>query len=324
MTTANHGGRSADQMGTAQAWEDLARGLASAIDTLTAPDQSDHLSIELPETDESAATPYAQFCGFREGDDGDGIRMIRAEISGNPFLVPAFQLGPEGCAYLADHGWSGNQDVADENERNWFAEVPIGRGSEVAEQVVTVMRDHFGVAHPQLLVFRSWGPAAEVHDHRAMLGLTRAEDVPSDEPQPAPGADVMFPQSPDELRELARDILGDRFGDIDTDDDGDLLLWHMGQRVCIYVASEMPDLVISARVAHGVHSRRAAAVELSILNRDQLWTKWFLRDRDVWQTSALHAHPLVPNQLIEGVELFLGSMTATRDDLVLRTGAEVG
>jgi hypothetical protein len=323
MTSTSHGGGSAEQKGQkelAVAWRQLARGLASAIETLTDPEQADHLLVELTETDAHGATPYAQFAGFR-GGAFDDVAMVRAEIAGNYYLVSAFELGAEGCAYLQAAGWRGNLDI--DEERNWYVELPLDDADTIAEQVVTVLRDFFGIAHPQMLVFRSWGPAAESHDHAAMLGLMPADAVPADAPQPGPGADLVFPQTQDELRRMARGILGDRFGEIGTDEDGDLLLWHMGQQVCVYVTPEQPDLVISARVARNVHARRAAAVELSILNRDHLWTKWALRDRDVWQTSALHAHPLVPSQLVEGVELFLAAMSATRDDLALRTGAQV-
>ena len=76
-------------------------------------------------------------------------------------------------------------------------------------------------------------------------------------------------------------------------------------------------------MAHGVHSRRATAVELGLLNRDNLWVNWTLRDRTVWQTLVLPGFPFVPTHLDAMLDLFLEAMTETRDDLAYRVGAKV-
>ncbi len=80
---------------------------------------------------------------------------------------------------------------------------------------------------------------------------------------------------------------------------------------------------IFARVAHDVQSRRHTAVELGLLNRDRAWVRWGLRDRDVWQQLMIPAKPFAPAVLDAMITVFADAMSQTRDDLALRTGAEV-
>ena len=84
-----------------------------------------------------------------------------------------------------------------------------------------------------------------------------------------------------------------------VDDDGDFVLHHLGQPVWVRVRTDQPAVEIMARVAHDVHSRRATAVEIGLLNRDNLWVRWTLRERTVWQTLLLPASPFVPSHLDE-------------------------
>lgn len=55
-----------------------------------------------------------------------------------------------------------------------------------------------------------------------------------------------------------------------VDDDGDFVLHHLGQPVWVRVRTDQAAVEIMARVAHDVHSRRATAVEIGLLNRDNL------------------------------------------------------
>jgi hypothetical protein len=136
------------------------------------PDEGDHLLIELTDPDpqgDAGCPPYAQFAGF-----GDG-RMIRAEVSGNAFLLPQYQLGEDGAEFFALMGWSGN----DPTEPNGYIERPVTSADEIANHVVWALRYHFGVVHPQLMTYQAWGPAA---DSAGLLGLCATAEVPVDEP----------------------------------------------------------------------------------------------------------------------------------------------
>jgi T3SS (YopN, CesT) and YbjN peptide-binding chaperone 1/T3SS (YopN, CesT) and YbjN peptide-binding chaperone 3 len=225
------------------------------------------------------------------------------------------QLPEDGCEFLSLMGWRGN----DEDERNWYVERPVKEAAEIAEQVVSVLRDHFGVAHPSLMTYQAWGPAAE---GAKALGLCATGEVPIEAPwKPALAFE---PDDRDQLRQIVEDTLRSKLGTEPTvDDDGDFVLEHLGQAVWVRVRADQPAVEIFARVAHGVYSRRATALEIGILNRDNLWVRWTLRDRGVWQTLALPALPFVPDHLVAMLAVFLQTMTATRDDLVLRTRAKV-
>ncbi|WP_454165008.1 T3SS (YopN, CesT) and YbjN peptide-binding chaperone 1 [Gordonia iterans] len=107
------------------------------------------------------------------------------------------------------------------------------------------------------------------------------------------------------------------------DDDGDYELHHLGQPVWVSVQRRSPSVTIMARVAHGVYSRRATAVELGILNRDHLQCRWELRDRDVWQLATFPAAPFAPMHLSLVLDQFFTAMASTRDDLAYRIGAKV-
>ena len=109
----------------------------------------------------------------------------------------------------------------------------------------------------------------------------------------------------------------------EIDEDGDLVLAHLDQLVWVRVRPDTPAVEILARVAHGIHSRRATAAEIAVLNRDNPWVKWTLQERTVWQHIVFPALPFAPTHLEAMVDVFLGTMSATRDDLAFRVGGRV-
>lgn len=307
-------------------WEKLEEDLTAYLSTMVDPDEGDHLLIELTDPDpegDAGCPPYAQFAAFGGG------RMIRAEVSGNAYLLPVYQLGDDGVGFFVTAGWSGN----DEAENNWYVERPVIGAGEIANHVVWAMRYHFGIAHPQLLTYQAWGPAADSAD---LLGLCATAEVPIDEPTaPATAAAIrgreavlnrlaLKPVDRDDLLHIVESLLREKYeGEPAIDDDGDFVLRHLGQPVWVRVRADQPAVEIMARVAHGVHSRRATAVEVGLLNRDNLWVRWTLHDRTVWQTLVLPGLPFVPTHMDAMLDLFLETMTSTRDDLAYRTGAKV-
>ncbi|MGH3502995.1 MAG: TY-Chap domain-containing protein [Nocardioidaceae bacterium] len=331
MNNANRGGTPADPnkdaIGELDAlWDELEEVLSDYLATMVDPHEGDHLIIELAAPGHEGGVgcpPYAQFAGF-----GDG-QMIRAEVAGNTYLSPQYQLVEDGCDFLAMVGWSGN----DEAEPNWYVERPVGGAGEIANQAVWVLRYYFGVAHPQLLTHQAWGPAA---DGVSVLGLCATGDVPTDEPHaPAVPAALrggesvlerlaLKPANREDLLNILERLLREKYeGEPTIDDDGDFEFDHLGQPVWVAVRDEQPAVEIMARVAHDVYSRRATAVEIGLLNRDSLWVKWTLRDRTVWQTLVLPGVPFVPSHMDAMLDLFFEAMTSTRDDLAYRIGAKV-
>lgn len=320
MTNTDHGGTPADAIDELDAlWEQFEDGLTAHLATMTDPAEVDHLRIELADPDpdgEEGCPPYAQFAAF-----GDG-RMIRAEVSGNAYLLPQYRLGDEGCEFFAGVGWVGNLAHGDIEERNWSIERPVCGVDEIANHVTWSLRYYFGIAHPQLLTYEAWGPAAE---GAASLGLCASDDVPlAGLSTTASPPLVQMATDRDDLVAFVGAVLRNKYeGEPTLDGDGDFVLDHMGQPVWVRVHADQPAVAVMARVAHNVHSRRATAVEIGLLNRDNLWTRWTLRDRTVWQTLMLPGLPFVPSHLDAMLDLFFEAMTATRDDLAYRTGARV-
>lgn len=304
------------------AWEAIRVALAGYLATMTDPDENDHLLIEVtdPDPEGHGCAPYAQFAACGEG------AMVRAEISGDAYLRPPFHLGDEGGAWFGAMGWAGGAPADDATgERNWYVVVPVEAVDEVARMVIETMRGRFGIVHPHLLTYQAWGPAA---DEAEVLGLCATDQVPDDDlsgpAQPITGPLAVQPVSRDDIVGFVRTVLQEKYeGEPTVDDDGDFVLHHLGQVVWVRVRSDQPAVEIMARVAHDVRSRRAAAVETGLLNRDHVWVRWVLRERTVWQTLVLPASPFVPSHLYEMLDLYLAAMSETRDDLAYRTGAKV-
>jgi hypothetical protein len=320
MGDVNRGGTPAGARGDGPSleldavWGTFEYGLAAYLAAMVEPD---HLLVELPDTEAEGdgCPPYVQFAGL---DDG----QIRAEISGNAYVLTPYELGDEACERLRLMGWRGN-DVA---EKNWYVERLASASDQIADEVVFALRALFGVPHPDLLTYRAWGPASH---GTAVLGICASDDVPMDEPQ-APGAPVVAramvvePDCREDLLRAVEGVLRSKFEEEPTvDGDGDFVLHHLGQRVWVRVRSDQPAVEIMARVAHDVYSRRATAVELGLLNRDNLWARWTLRERTVWQSIMVPGMPFAPALLDAMLDLFFEAMTATRDDLALRLRAKV-
>lgn len=310
-------------------WRELEAGLVTYLGKMTDPGEGDHLILELvdPEPEDDGAVPYVQFAAC------DGGTFVRAEVSGNAYLREQYALDAPGCAYLRDAGWEGNDD-GDDDERNWFRYTPTDHPGDLAHEVVTVLRSHFGIAHPQLLTYNAWGPAADQAD---VLGVCATRDVPVDEPHIPMSREttgprttgtrnlIVFPVDRDELVAAVTQVLADLYEEEpQIDDDGDFVLEHMDQYVWVRVRQDIPTIEILARVAHGVSSRRGTAVEVGLLNRDHPWVRWIVRDRAIWQQLSIPGLPFVPQHLTELLDVFLQAMAATRDDLALRTRSTVG
>lgn len=90
--------------------------------------------------------PYAQ---VRRATD-----CYWAELSGNLFLSPDFQLTENQHRALDDSGW----DVGPSGEGNWS--LSAVSSEEVSERITRAVRDVFGVPHPTLLTVSNLGSFA--------------------------------------------------------------------------------------------------------------------------------------------------------------------
>lgn len=321
MTNTNHGGGPADghdfEQGLDVQWSNLEDALAAYLSTMVDTAQGDHLILGVPGGDESeGAAPYVQFAAFGEG------RMLRAEAVSNCYLTAPFQINPaEVEALTVIGGWQGGE------EDNFFLERPVAEADQLAEAAIFALRSVYAVPAPGLLTVQAWGPSAA---GAGVLGLP-LRDASTDDSRhleyvepPAGWATsqvAVVPENHAELVGFIRDVLAEMFDPIpELDDDGDFVIVHRGQPVWVRARKDVPVVEIMARVAHDVRSRRATSVELGLLNRDQAWVKWTLRERSVWQTLLLPGRPFVAEHVRAMLEIFLDALGETRDDLVVRTG----
>lgn len=309
-------------------WDALATTLLGCLEGLAGGEEGDHLRLELigPESESAAPDyyPYVQFAST-------GVwGLLQAEIPGNVLVHPLYRLDRHQCAALRSTGWFGNDP---HGEIDWIVEFVQDDFEEIAHQAVVILRDYFGVVHPHLLTFRGSGLGDDI-DQR--LGLCASAKVPIDKPSLASfgtggaggtaetEARALVTSSHEELVVLVTEALAHIIDDEpEIDDEGDFLLHHMNQVVWVRVLEHQPGIQILARVVHDVRSRRGAAVELSILNRDTAWVTWSLHDRAIFQSILIPAIPFVPAHLEGLLKVFLRTMAATRDDLAFRTGGHV-
>ncbi len=290
------------------AWQRFEKRLGQFLAQMDHP--GDELLLELP----TARTEAPARCALVRGD---GSPTLRVALYANPDLDPATRFAV--ATMLAD---------GDANRRHddpITAERPIEDATGLAAQIIYCAQAMHGLAHPQLLTYRVDGPVAAL---AGVLGLQPSADIPPDvvsRDATAPQRPVAtMPASRDELIDLVRDVLrGDLGTEPAVDDDGDFVLSHLGQPVWIRVRQDQPAVEIFARVAHDVPSRRRTAVEVGLLNRDRVWVRWVLRDRDVWQQLMIPGAPFAPAVLTAMLKVFLDAMGETRDDLALRLEANV-
>ena len=309
-------------------WRKIAKTLVGSIDGLGMCEPGNYLRLELigPESEgcEPNYYPYVQISATGELD------QVTVEIPGNILLHPLYALDEEQVAVLRRTGWDGNDLHAGDLDWTLGVNGDVDDYELIADQLVMILRDYFRIAHPQMLTFRQNGFEPEVEE---MLGLTETAKVPLDKPTLAKMGEVdghavgvaYATEDREELLKIVDDVVGEFLDqEAELDDDGDFVIRHMDQVVWVRVLEHQPAIEILARVAHGVKSRRGAAVEIGILNRDAAWVTWTLRDRDIWQKCLIPAQPFAPSHLKGMLQVFLRAMAATRDDLALRTEAEVG
>ncbi|KRC48801.1 MULTISPECIES: TY-Chap domain-containing protein [unclassified Nocardioides] len=313
MTNPSHGGTPADET-CSEAWSAFEVLLGDHLATML--DVEDHLIVEIPDGGASGTAPYAQFAGC-----GDGS-TVHGEVTSNAYLGAAFLLDEDEELLLDDAGFVLADD--DGTPANWSSEEDVTVVRALASRVVFALRQVFGIAHPHLMTYQAWGPAAS---GARRLGLCPTADVPVE----GEGADqaprtglrktAYKPKTRARLLRLVGRALEERYGVASPlDDDEDYLLRHLDQPVWVRVRQDQPAVEILARVTHDVRSLRGTAVEIGILNRDHLWVKWELRDRAVFQTLVVPGFPFAPLHLAAMLDVFEAAMTATRDDLALRVG----
>jgi len=129
-----------EEMDTDDDWASFQGLLATYLRTMTDPEQQDKLLVSLHGDCES----YLQFCGFDE-------TMIHAEFR------TSSERDSEAGLTAVDAKWERPSHLIP----NAYLEAPIEQAQNVAAEAVRILREAFGVDHPQQLTWEAWGPAAE-------------------------------------------------------------------------------------------------------------------------------------------------------------------
>ncbi|NHN54667.1 hypothetical protein G9U51_02580 [Calidifontibacter sp. DB0510] len=287
------------------ALERYIRGMASCDDLLL---------VEVPgEETPAGCRPYLQVIARGGG------KPLRAELCGNVHLLPQLRLSEERDVLLREiFGWEGNDD----SSANWFADFMPERSGEIAGRLVAALRLGFAILHPQLMTYRASGPAK---DNASLLGLVETADVPEEDASPPQTEAAFWAADGEQLKTRVGWVLNElcSIDPEEVDEDGDFVLPGPGQSIWVRVHGDIPAIELLAIPTYGVWSRRATAVELSLLNRSHQLVKWTLRERTVWQTLMIPALPFAPRQLSEMLEVFCTALVQTREDLALRVGGRV-
>lgn len=296
-----------------EAWRTFRKGLARYLSAMTG---DDHLVIEMPSSgdEDGMVTPYAQFA-VTQNDE------VRAELSGNSVLACWYRLAAPQLARLARSGWQMPDEDDGPNLHRYATKDEVRR---LALSVSRALQKQYGVPHPTLMSVRGWGPNA---DHLTDIGLPVDPDCLTGAAQvearmlteiEAPG----FETPRDELlaaTSAALDSLFERV--VEKDGDGDFVIPDQPRPVYVRVHQDLPLIEAYSVLAIGVRSRRQAAVETALLNRDHMLIKFVLHERNVIATMNLPAHELNAGSLLETLPMFLNTVNAVRGDVTLRTGA---
>ena len=236
--------------------------------------------------------------------------LTLVEAMGHPQDWLVLEVGEQMEVPMVTFRMEGGELLTTVGDDEYSENHAIGR-EPLVHRAIMLLRNIVGVPHPQLLTHRADGPCARLSP---VLGLAWTGG-----PRPTP--EVYVETDREALVDIVEDALNGIY-DVGRDEDDDLFVEHLGQRVWVQVLPDAPAVVISTRVAHGVRSRRQAAVEVGILNRSNAWVWWQVIGRDIVQTATVETMPFAPQHLMTTMEVFLDAM-ATRYDLALRVGGEV-
>lgn len=180
-----------------------------------------------------------------------------------------------------------------------------------------VERERFHIPHPQLLTVSADGPAAA---GVGILGLGVRGSVPA---VGGGAGTALFTSNREQvLGALLAHVRSDYDDDAELDEDDDLPLLVNGVRLWVGVTHGKPAIMLFTRVVDDVRSRRQAGVDVNSLNRSNLWSRWVVRDRSVWQHLTIPALIFQPELFDEMLSIFVADCRANQLDLADRLGGQ--
>lgn len=189
--------------------------------------------------------------------------------------------------------------------------------------VVTAIEEYFGdlleVPVPSLLTVSASG-AVSLHTSAFRMGERSVEPAEPSGDELGHGDlsidEAIQVEDADEIRRVFEPIVERVLGASPaTDEDGDLVFEHAGVSVYATFPEDEPGVHLWAILVPRVRSRRAAAVELAVRNRESPWVQWILQGHAVVQRVAIPAGPSVPRHMQFYLEQFLRCVAVTTPDL---------
>lgn len=289
---------------TAEAWRHFQAQLA---DHLAEMEQDDHLILEAETVGEETggAAPYVQILAWATG-------QLRCEAVSNHYLAPRHHIDAPTEARLLELGyqpptWCGTGDT---DSANFWVDASIDQADRLAVMAVRALRDVYGVAHPAFLA------GQPLDDEVAPVQPVTPD--PADE-QPA-----VFPSDGfDHLQRLVDEALTPWLGHPPVhDDDGDIPIDCGDVVVFVRVVPDQPVVRVFACVATDIVDPVRAAVEVALLNRDQLFFKFLMLDDSIGVHADLMAWPFAASHLRDLVQQLCSRVNRIHDDLAARLDAE--
>jgi hypothetical protein len=305
---------------TAQAWAEFTGRLAEVISMI---DESADLTIRSSAANDDRL-PFVRL-------SSPARLVVRAEAAGNATLGPSFQLSAEQLAALREAGWT---EPTPEQPDCWLVERTQDASEELAELVVGVLRDVYGVQHPvfldpdQLAEILRTAPSAIEGPDGAMV-VTTPDLVPTDRragvrPVHLAGSrgvamTAVLPADRDHLEAIVEAELAAVLGHPPIrDEEGDVVIRVGSTLLFLRTAADAQDVVLFSAVVHDVAGRSRATEVINDLNVESRWVKFQLvRDR-VFVTTSVPARPFVPAHLHQAVRVMSDVADGVDDELAAK------
>ena len=257
------------------AWREFRQRLA---DHVAAMGEDESIVVEVPQRQESGASPYCQVAG------GDGV--VRVEAVSNVYLAVGCELDDgqeqalEGIGFQRPEAedWS-------EGETNFWLDLEQREADRAAVMVVRALREVYGVLHPVYLEADGLEPEGAVRPL-----------PPEPERVEADPDTVVRPTSVEEVRAVVDLAVAGTYDEAPVwDDDGDLPLPTEDQLVWVSVNKSAPRVLLSCLLVDDVADRQAALAEVNRLNRTEFGLAFSLTDRRISVTRELGLEVAVPS-----------------------------
>jgi len=297
------------------AWQEFARGLATALTQLPGGVQLD-LTLD----------PNASGTGdavYEVAVSVDDDRQLYAEAVGNASLPDGYRLDREAVADLVALGWS-PPGVVERSGDRFGLTAPGDAATRVAAAVARTLRDVYGAPHPAFVTYIVTGTpagaaallkgAAEGTLELPPLGSARPAPMPSS-PQPpalpAAPAPVDYDLLVDQVRTVVAAMQKTSPEALQTDEDGDIGIRSGSAMVFVRVHPNPPLIDVYSPLLTEVEPNERLYERLSQLTRRMPIGRLYYTEGTIWASVPVFGRNFAATHLVLAVQV----MTALADEL---------